>query len=261
MKAGKTKLILGAIFGLGIVALSPFLLPKPPEILLENTTAKPLNNAPQNIVIFTKLENAGMPDTLLHAHSTQAQSAQVTQPSLTPVIPANSSISLASDGTHILLTGVNGDLSDGRTIPLTLTFQHAGAITTRARLSAPQTTGQAAAFGLYGLGDICQVGEGEPAPKITLSAAQNPDGWTITTTAQDFEFTPDLVDGPHVPGTGHGHIYLNGLKLGRLYADTYSFGTLPKGDHLVEVTLNTNDHRAYVVGESPVRAQILIRQD
>ncbi|MEC8197159.1 MAG: hypothetical protein VX228_12815, partial [Pseudomonadota bacterium] len=70
----------------------------------------------------------------------------------------------------------------------------------------------------------------------------------------DFEFTPDLVDGPHVPGTGHGHIYINGLKLGRLYSPTTTIGNLPPGQHEIRVTLSTNDHRAYVVNDIPVTA-------
>ena len=59
---------------------------------------------------------------------------------------------------------------------------------------------------------------------------------------------------PHVPGTGHAHLYLNGLKLGRLYVPSARIGALPPGDHMVRVTLNANDHRAYVVDGDPVTA-------
>ncbi len=261
MIAGKTKLIFAAIVGLGTAVLAFFLVPSSPEILLKTATAKSLKDESQDIVIFIKIENHGSPDVLLSAASAQAASASIEAPTDLLSIPAETTASLASDGAHIRLNNVSGDLKDGRTIPLTLTFQNAGTLTARARLSDPQTSGKAASFGLFGLGDICQVGEGVPAPEITLDAVQIPSGWTISVKAQNFEFTPDLADGPHVPGTGHGHIYLNGLKLGRLYEDSYSFGTLPKGDHLVEVTLNTNDHRAYVVEKTPVRARVLIRQE
>ncbi len=132
---------------------------------------------------------------------------------------------------------------------------------TRARIVAPQTKGDAANYGLFGIGDICQVGEGEPAPNISLEATKTETGWTVSVTSEDFEFTPNLVDGPHVPGTGHGHIYLNGLKLGRLYSAVTTIGNLPAGQHEIRVTLSTNDHRAYVVGDVPVTSSIRIHSD
>ena len=67
------------------------------------------------------------------------------------------------------------------------------------------------------------------------------------------------MDGDHVAGTGHGHIYLNGLKLGRLYSSSAEIGPLPSGVHVVRVTLNTNNHKAYVVDGKPVTATVTLR--
>jgi hypothetical protein len=60
---------------------------------------------------------------------------------------------------------------------------------------------------------------------------------------------------------GHGHIYVGGMKIGRLYQPEARIGTLPKGEHQVRLTLNTNDHRAYVVGDQPVTATATIVVD
>ena len=60
---------------------------------------------------------------------------------------------------------------------------------------------------------------------------------------------------------GHGHIYVSGMKIGRLYQPEARIGTLPKGEHQVRLTLNTNDHRAYVVGDQPVTATATIVVD
>jgi hypothetical protein len=61
-----------------------------------------------------------------------------------------------------------------------------------------------------------------------------------------FRFAEELVDQPHQPGTGHAHLYVGGMKLGRLYGPDARINALPPGRHEVRVTLNTNDHRAYV---------------
>jgi len=44
-----------------------------------------------------------------------------------------------------------------------------------------------------------------------------------------------------------------------MYTPEARIGALPPGDHRIEVTLNTNDHRAYVVGDVPVTASAVVR--
>ena len=113
----------------------------------------------------------------------------------------------------------------------------------------------------FGLGDICIVGEGEPAPDVALSIARTPEGVQIGIDARDFTFSRDLLGLYHVPGMGHGHLYVGGLKLGRLFEPSATIGALPPGEHVVRVTLNTNDHRAYVVDGVPVTASTTIVVD
>ena len=98
-------------------------------------------------------------------------------------------------------------------------------------------TYEALNIGLFGIGDICVVGEGEPAPSLTLSVTPDGDGWRVQIDAQDFTFSKDFVDLYHVPGMGHGHLYVGGMKLGRLYAPEAYIGALPKGQHEIRVAL------------------------
>ena len=46
-------------------------------------------------------------------------------------------------------------------------------------------------------------------------------------------------------GEGHAHLYINGKKVARVYACRYELPTLVPGEHVVEVGLFTNNHRAY----------------
>ncbi len=232
------------------------------HILLSGATARPLEGEPGAVAVFVTIENAGPADRIVGASSPDASSAVLVAPSAAMglPVPAGAKPSLAADGAYLKLTGVEGNLGDGRLIPVTLDFEDAGAVTTRARLADPQAQGNAASVGLFGLGDICIVGgdTGEPAPAISLNVQADGDGWTVQVVTEQFRFAEDLVDGPHIPGTGHGHLYLGGVKLQRLYDPVARIGALPPGQHEVQVTLNTNDHRAYVVGETPVTASAMI---
>lgn len=234
---------------------------QPPQILLTNAKAAPLESGGNQLAVFVSIENSGPPDTLLFASAPDAQSTAFSETFGPLALPSSSTPALAADGVFLRLHDVNGPLDDGRTLPISLTFAKAGTLTTRARIVASRDQGEAANYGLFGIGDICQVGEGEPAPHIELEASKIQTGWKIDILSEDFEFTPSLVDGPHVPGTGHGHLYVNGLKLGRLYSASTSIGHLPVGQHEIRVTLSTNDHRAYVVRDFPVTASIRIHSD
>jgi len=130
----------------------------------------------------------------------------------------------------------------------------------KARFVGEAETAQQAIAGLFGFGGICLIGDGEPAPSIALSVSRGgDDAWRVELTSDEFEFRQDLLNGPHVPGTGHGHLYVGGLKLQRLFSNVVETGALPPGEHIFRVTLNTNDHRAYVVEETPVTATASVR--
>ena len=223
------------------------------NLLVTGAVVAPLDGGGAGV--FATLENSGPPDTLVSAAS-DAAPATLYSPVTGHGVPVPTGTgALALDAAHVRL---DGRFEDGTLIPLTLRFARAGEVRIKARLSDPEATGAAAEVGLFGLGDICIVGEGEPAPRISLSVEPDGAGWQVSVEAEEFTFSEELAGLYHVPGTGHGHLYVGGLKLGRLYAPTARIGALPSGSHEVRVTLNTNDHRAYVVDDVPVTASATI---
>ena len=78
------------------------------------------------------------------------------------------------------------------------------------------------------------------------------DGANITVLPQGFSFAPQHVNGEHVPGEGHAHLYVDGVKLTRLYGPHYHLAGLAPGEHEIRVTLNANTHAAYAHGDRPV---------
>src|SRR6056297_103397 len=96
---------------------------------------------------------------------------------------------------------------------------------------------------------------GTPAPALTLRVL--PDGKQsrnlhIETT--NFTFDPEGVNGPHKPGHGHAHVYINGIKLPRAYGPWMQLHALPIGPHEVRVTLNANDHSQLAINGRPIEA-------
>ncbi|MCY3639341.1 MAG: hypothetical protein OXG80_09650 [Chloroflexi bacterium] len=67
-------------------------------------------------------------------------------------------------------------------------------------------------------------------------------GVNISLTADGFRWTPENVDGPNVDGEGHGHVYVDGVKVGRMYGPHYHLTGLEPGERELRVTLNANAH-------------------
>ena len=98
-------------------------------------------------------------------------------------------------------------------------------------------------------------------PEISLSVTQEGPGWRVSLQTRHFAFDEANMGKDHTPGTGHGHIYVGDMKLGRVFSDSFAIGALPKGAHQLRVTLNTNDHRAYAVDGQPITTETMITVD
>ena len=67
-------------------------------------------------------------------------------------------------------------------------------------------------------------------------------GVDIQITTEGWLWTPDNVDGEHVTGEGHAHIYVDGVKIGRIYGPTYYLEGVEAGERQVRISLNSNSH-------------------
>ena len=95
------------------------------------------------------------------------------------------------------------------------------------------------------------------SPVPTLELFIHPDGsqsrnLEIRTT--NFTFDPQAVNGEHVPGHGHAHVYVNNVKIARAYGPWVHLQALPSGTHNIRVTLNANDHSYLASGYTPIEA-------
>jgi copper(I)-binding protein len=215
------------------------------SLLAGSAVQSPQNN--QMFMVSLKIKNTGKPDRLISAASPSAHNVSIMNSGHegSPIIiPEDGTGILAMDGAHIMLMTKPGTFAQGTFIPLNLKFESAGFVAIRL-----QNTG--AAVMNHGLSN--SVSE-TPAPTLELSWEDIPtkNGAKLRLETNNFTFSRADDDAAHVPNEGHAHVYLNGLKLGRLYSNTYQIGALSPGNYTLSVALNSNDHRPYVSDSGPV---------
>lgn len=97
------------------------------------------------------------------------------------------------------------------------------------------------------------------APEVDLAVRpDSEDGWNVHLTVRNFRFTPDSVGGGALAGRGHARLFLDGHPLARVYGAWFHLpASLLReaggGTHLT-AGLYADDHTAWAVGSTPVRA-------
>ena len=87
---------------------------------------------------------------------------------------------------------------------------------------------------------------GFPGPEVRLQVFQDAaKGWNLNLMTSNFNFAPERVSTAHIFNEGHAHVYVDGVKLNRIYSNWFNIGNLEPGGHTIEVRLSTNDHREY----------------
>ena len=67
-------------------------------------------------------------------------------------------------------------------------------------------------------------------------------GWNLYLKTSNFEFISPNIENSN-PNQGHSHLYINGVKVGRIYGNWFYLSELPQGKNEIKVTLNTNNHQ------------------
>jgi hypothetical protein len=107
--------------------------------------------------------------------------------------------------------------------------------------------------------ELVNVTDDMAIPVVALTVTPtSAGGYYIQLTVENFDFAPEAVDGAHVPGQGHAHLYVNGEKITRLYGTEYYLDAVPSGDVEIRVTLNSNDHRTYAHHGAIIQAVVLL---
>ena len=92
---------------------------------------------------------------------------------------------------------------------------------------------------------------------MSVSVTAEPDtvsGINVHISTTNFTFAGQEAGSDHVPGQGHAHLYVDGVKVGRPYGPDYHVSAVEPGERIVRVILNTNAHSEYAVGGHVVEA-------
>ena len=97
------------------------------------------------------------------------------------------------------------------------------------------------------------------APEISLQLSKDAvSGWNLFVDVTNFEFEPigEAVE----MGVGHAHLYINDVKMARLYGPYFHIPELPAGTHQIRVSLNAHNHASFAVNGQPVEAETVLEQ-
>ena len=73
------------------------------------------------------------------------------------------------------------------------------------------------------------------------------DGYNLQILARNFDFTPASINRENVANEDHAHVYVNGVKVARIYGRWHHLPSshLRPGVNAVTMTLNANDHSTW----------------
>jgi len=87
-----------------------------------------------------------------------------------------------------------------------------------------------------------------PKPTVDVDLQKDPaSGYNLILTTTNFRMTPEDVNEAVEPGTGHGHLFVNGVNQGRLYANMRHMTNLEPGEVTIHIAMGANDHRIWIV--------------
>ena len=117
-------------------------------------------------------------------------------------------------------------------------------------------------------GEMPHAGHGEmgDAPiasevPVSVSVAAAVDaygGVNVSISTDGWRWAPENVNAAHTPGEGHAHVYVDGVKINRVYGPYYHLAGLAPGERQIRVTLNANTHNGLLVDGELVAASTTV---
>ena len=101
------------------------------------------------------------------------------------------------------------------------------------------------------------LNEKDLIPTIKAELQKDPiSGFNLYLITSNFRFSPELAGLKHKNGMGHAHLYIDGHKIARIYSNWHHIKEIPDGAKEITVTLNSNDHMAFVFKSAVIKSII-----
>lgn len=113
----------------------------------------------------------------------------------------------------------------------------------------------------HGAHPMKEIEQGKPIPTVAIEAIRDSkDGYNIHVITTNYTFTPETVGGTARANTGHAHLYVNDVKVARLYGSWFNLGnaSLATGENRIKVTLNADDHSEWARDGEHIAAEVIV---
>jgi len=109
-------------------------------------------------------------------------------------------------------------------------------------------------------GDLLEV-SGGPKPLVDLQVIPLPDGgYNVRVQTLNFTFAPEHVGMEPVTGEGHAHLYVDDVKVARIYGEWYHLESIPEDAEVISVSLYANDHRPLAIERAPLTDSVMVAE-
>ena len=100
-----------------------------------------------------------------------------------------------------------------------------------------------------------EVIESETPVSISVTAQQDDAGGVnVRIDTEGWRWAPEEVNMANAPGAGHAHVYVDGVKINRVYGPYYHLDDVEPGTREIRVTLNTNAHNELTYEGKPLES-------
>lgn len=108
--------------------------------------------------------------------------------------------------------------------------------------------------GGHGDGGHTALEAGLPVDLNLFTAVDADGGVMVNISAGGWRWAPERVNQANVDGEGHAHIYVDGVKINRVYGQHYYLEGLEPGKRQIRVSLNANAHEDLTYNGAPLEA-------
>ena len=104
----------------------------------------------------------------------------------------------------------------------------------------------------------------KPYPSVNLEIYEdNMDGYNLFIKLENFILTPMDVGKKNKSNSGHIHLYVNDIKIGRVYSNWFHIPGryFNLKENIIRITLNSNLHDSFVINGNPIESKIKVKKE
>jgi len=104
----------------------------------------------------------------------------------------------------------------------------------------------------------------KPYPSVNLEIYEdNMDGYNLFIKLENFILTPMDVGKKNKSNSGHIHLYVNDIKIGRVCSNWFHIPGryFNLKENIIRITLNSNLHDSFAINGNPIESEIKVKKE